>query len=114
MIIFLILLQPKQKTDDINEAPPNNIPEVPQTTSSSTLSPPSNAIDDHSSSNGVYISPNSNPERTSSFFAQPGILAGNLLLKIEEKLKFIKYLLILANMHINSNFMIIMSNINCV
>lgn len=52
---------------------------VPQTTSTSTFPPPpSNAIDDHSSSNGVYISPNNHPERTSSFFAQPGILAGNI------------------------------------
>jgi hypothetical protein len=59
----------------------SNKPEVvPQTTSTSTLPPPpSNAIDDHSSSNGVYISPNNHPERTSSFFAQPGILAGNKL-----------------------------------
>lgn len=69
--------QPKQNIDDINLAPSvPSVPEVPQTTSTSTLPPlPPNAIDEHSSSNGVYISPNSHPERTSSFFAQPGILA---------------------------------------
>ncbi|KAL4149132.1 hypothetical protein QTP88_003141 [Uroleucon formosanum] len=70
--------QPKQKIDDVNLAPSvPSVPEVPpQTTSTSTLPPPpSNAIDEHSISNGVYISPNSHPERTSSFFAQPGILA---------------------------------------
>lgn len=69
--------QPKQNIDDVNLAPSvPSVPEVPQTTSTSTLPPPpSNAIDEHSSSNGVYISPNSHPERTSSFFAQPGILA---------------------------------------
>ncbi|XP_008183893.1 syndecan [Acyrthosiphon pisum] len=69
--------QPKQNNDDVNLAPSvPSVPEVPQTTSTSTLPPPpSNAIDEHSSSNGVYISPNSHPERTSSFFAQPGILA---------------------------------------
>lgn len=54
-------------------------PQVPQTSTSTLPPPPSNAIDDHSSSNGVYISPNNPPERTSSFFAQPGILAGNKL-----------------------------------
>jgi len=60
-----------------------SVPEVPQTTSTSTLPPPpSNAIDEHSNSNGVYISPNSHPERTSSFFAQPGILAGNIKITI--------------------------------
>ncbi|XP_025197780.1 syndecan [Melanaphis sacchari] len=69
--------QPKQNINDVNLAPSvPSVPEVPQTTSTSTLPPPpSNAIDEHSSSNGVYISPNSHPERTSSFFAQPGILA---------------------------------------
>ncbi|XP_022166440.1 syndecan [Myzus persicae] len=69
--------EPKQNIDDVNLAPSvPSAPEVPQTTSTSTLPPPpSNAIDEHSSSNGVYISPNSHPERTSSFFAQPGILA---------------------------------------
>lgn len=69
--------QPKQNIDEVNPAPSvPSVPEVPQTTSTSTLPPPpSNAIDEHSSSNGVYISPNSHPERTSSFFAQPGILA---------------------------------------
>lgn len=91
MLAFFLLSQPKQKTDDINEVLPN-IPDVPQTTSTSTLPPPpSNAIDDHSSSNGVYISSNSHPERTSSFFAQPGILAGNQILTIEEKSKCTKY-----------------------
>ncbi|KAF0760799.1 syndecan-like, partial [Aphis craccivora] len=69
--------QPKQNINDVNLAPSvPSVPEVPHTTSTSTLPPPpSNAIDEHSSSNGVYISPNSHPERTSSFFAQPGILA---------------------------------------
>lgn len=61
--------------DDFNEASLPGVPEVPQTTSTSTLLPPLNGIDEHSG-NGVYISPNSHPERTSSFFAQPGILAG--------------------------------------
>lgn len=75
-MVFTVI-QPKQKTieDDVNVAP-SNVPDVPQITTSTFPPPPSNTIDEHSS-NGVYISPNSHPERTSSFFAQPGILAGN-------------------------------------
>ncbi|XP_050436324.1 syndecan [Adelges cooleyi] len=71
----ILINKPKPKSNyDTVEQP--SIPEVPQTsTSTSTLPPPpSNGIDEHSS-NGVYISPNSHPERTTSFFAQPGILA---------------------------------------
>lgn len=76
-------LKPKLKTieeEDVNSAAPG-VPKVQQTTTSTTLPPPpSNTIDDPSSGNGVYISPNSHPERTSSFFAQPGILAGNVMI----------------------------------
>lgn len=93
ILCSLNLFQTKQKTntDDVNVAPAY-VPESPKTTSTSTLPPPpSNAIDDHSSSNGVYISPNSHPERTSSFFAQPGILAGNITLSKKNIYIYISY-----------------------
>ncbi|VVC41231.1 Syndecan, conserved site,Syndecan/Neurexin domain [Cinara cedri] len=65
---------PKTNIIEDNINPPTIAPDVPQTITSTVPSPPSNTIDEHSG-NGVYISPNSHPERTSSFFAQPGILA---------------------------------------